>query len=197
MIDHWTMWRISLIFDIWVTGTQSIKTEILSNIAFTIMIAFQEVMDTNSLNVDYSGRARSKTWTVFAPSNNAVVCSNPTSGMDVSVRLFCVCVVLCLGSGLTTGWSLIQGVVFVKKWFRNWIRSQGPEWAGRAIVNNAADHSSRVYTRWAERVMQHVTNSCSWDGGAIRNSRSASCRFLLRTQRLSSVLVGTSALPRV
>jgi hypothetical protein len=28
---------------------------------------------------------------------------NPTRGMDVCVRLFCVCVVLCVGSGLTTG----------------------------------------------------------------------------------------------
>jgi hypothetical protein len=28
--------------------------------------------------------------------------SNPTRGMDVCVRLFCVCVVLCVGSGF--GW---------------------------------------------------------------------------------------------
>jgi hypothetical protein len=27
------------------------------------------------------------------------------------VRLFCVYVVLCLGSGLVTGWLLVQGVV--------------------------------------------------------------------------------------
>jgi hypothetical protein len=27
------------------------------------------------------------------------------------MRLFCVSVVLCLGSGLTTGWSLVQGVL--------------------------------------------------------------------------------------
>jgi hypothetical protein len=26
--------------------------------------------------------------------------SNPTRGMDVCVRLFCVCVVLCVGSGV-------------------------------------------------------------------------------------------------
>jgi hypothetical protein len=26
--------------------------------------------------------------------------SNPTQSMDVCVRLFCVCVVLCVGSGL-------------------------------------------------------------------------------------------------
>jgi hypothetical protein len=28
--------------------------------------------------------------------------SNPTQGMDVCVRLFCVCAVLCVGSGLAT-----------------------------------------------------------------------------------------------
>jgi hypothetical protein len=29
----------------------------------------------------------------------------------VCMRLFCVCVVLCVGSGLATGWSLAQGVI--------------------------------------------------------------------------------------
>jgi hypothetical protein len=29
--------------------------------------------------------------------------SNPTRSMDVRVRLFCVCAVLCAGSGLATG----------------------------------------------------------------------------------------------
>jgi hypothetical protein len=38
--------------------------------------------------------------TVFACSKAGVVGSNPTRGMDVCVRLFCVCVVLCVGSGL-------------------------------------------------------------------------------------------------
>jgi hypothetical protein len=31
--------------------------------------------------------------------------------MDVCVRLFCVCVVLCLVGGLATGWSLVEGVL--------------------------------------------------------------------------------------
>jgi hypothetical protein len=30
---------------------------------------------------------------------------------DVCVHLFCVCVVLCAGSGLTTGWSPVRGVL--------------------------------------------------------------------------------------
>jgi hypothetical protein len=31
--------------------------------------------------------------------------------MDVSVHLFCICVVLCVGSGLATGRSPVQGVL--------------------------------------------------------------------------------------
>jgi hypothetical protein len=46
--------------------------------------------------------ARSKAWTVFARSDAGIVGSNLTQGMDVCVRLFCVCVVLCLGRGLAT-----------------------------------------------------------------------------------------------
>jgi hypothetical protein len=47
--------------------------------------------------------ARSKACTVFARSDAGIVCSNPTQGMDVCVRLFCICVVLCVGSGIATG----------------------------------------------------------------------------------------------
>jgi hypothetical protein len=36
-------------------------------------------------------------------NGRAVMGSNPTRGMDVCVCLFCVCVVLCVGSGLATG----------------------------------------------------------------------------------------------
>jgi hypothetical protein len=49
--------------------------------------------------------ARSKAWTVFVRSNTGIVGSNPTQGTDVYVRLFSVCVVPCVGSGLATGWS--------------------------------------------------------------------------------------------
>jgi hypothetical protein len=31
--------------------------------------------------------------------------------MDVCVRLFYVCAVLCVGSGVATGWSLVEGVL--------------------------------------------------------------------------------------
>jgi hypothetical protein len=54
---------------------------------------------------------RSKAWTVFARSKAGIVGSNHIQGMDVCVRLFYVCVVLCLGSSLATGWSPVQGVL--------------------------------------------------------------------------------------
>jgi hypothetical protein len=47
---------------------------------------------------DQSGRA------VYVMNRlRPLVDSNPTRGMDVCLRLFCVCVVLCVGSGLATG----------------------------------------------------------------------------------------------
>jgi hypothetical protein len=39
---------------------------------------------------------------LFARSNTEIMGSNPTRFMDVNVRLFCVCVVLRVGSGLAT-----------------------------------------------------------------------------------------------
>jgi hypothetical protein len=44
--------------------------------------------------------SRSKASTDLALSNAWFVGSNPIRGTDVSVCLFCVCVALCVGSGL-------------------------------------------------------------------------------------------------
>jgi hypothetical protein len=48
--------------------------------------------------------ARSKAWTVFARLNTVIVGSNPSQVTVVCVLLFFSYVVLCVGSGLTTGW---------------------------------------------------------------------------------------------
>jgi hypothetical protein len=48
---------------------------------------------------------QSKAWTVFARSNARIMGSNPTQDMVVCLCLFCVCI----GSGLSRGWSPIQG----------------------------------------------------------------------------------------
>jgi hypothetical protein len=71
------------------------------------------------------------------------------------VRLFFVCVVLCIGSGLATGLSLVQGVYrLCKKWLRNWRRDQGPVRAVRAIrKKNRICWNS--YISWL-----HLTNHC-------------------------------------
>jgi hypothetical protein len=53
----------------------------------------------------------SKAWSVCACLNTEVLGSNPTKNMDACVYLFCVCVILCVGSGLETGWSPIQGIL--------------------------------------------------------------------------------------
>jgi hypothetical protein len=69
--------------------------------------------------------AWSKAWTVFARSNTGIMGSNPTQGMDACVCVYSVCVVLCVGRGLATGSSPVQGVLptvyrikILKKWPR-------------------------------------------------------------------------------
>jgi hypothetical protein len=47
--------------------------------------------------------SRSKPCTVFASLNAGIAGSNPTQCMDVCVRDYSVCVVMCVGSGLATG----------------------------------------------------------------------------------------------
>jgi hypothetical protein len=54
--------------------------------------------------------------TVFARSNTGIVGSNPTQGMDVRLRFFCVCV----GSDLVTCSSPVQGVLPTALGLRNW-----------------------------------------------------------------------------
>jgi hypothetical protein len=71
--------------------------------------------------------AWSKSWTIFACWNTRIMGSNPTRGMDVCVRLFCVYVVLCVGSGLATGWSPAQGVLPTVYRLRNWKSKQSPQ----------------------------------------------------------------------
>jgi hypothetical protein len=53
-----------------------------------------------SISLSITVAARSK---AFSRSNTGIVSSNHTRCMDVCVRLFYVCVVLCVGSVLATG----------------------------------------------------------------------------------------------
>jgi hypothetical protein len=69
---------------------------------------------------------QSKAWTVFFRSNTGIVGSNLTQGMDVCVPLFCVCVILCVGSGLATDWSPVQVVLPIVYRIEELKKCQGP-----------------------------------------------------------------------
>jgi hypothetical protein len=63
--------------------------------------------------------------------------------------LFWVCAVLCLGRGLATSWSLIQGVLPSVKWSWNWKRNQKPGPKGAA---GPAKNQRVAYSRRAQKV---------------------------------------------
>jgi hypothetical protein len=89
--------------------------------------------------------AWSKVCTVFARSEAGIVGSNPTQGMHVCVRLFCVCIVLCVGSGLAMGWAPVPGVLpTANKWLQNWITGLGPEWAGEPLKNKTVSSMDTI-----------------------------------------------------
>jgi hypothetical protein len=77
------------------------------------------------------------------PLKRWVMGSNPNQGMDVCVRLFCVWVVLCVGWGLATGWSPVQGVlpaVYRLRNIKNW-----PRYNKRLWSHNRIDISKKYY----------------------------------------------------
>jgi hypothetical protein len=53
--------------------------------------------------------------------------------MNVCLRLFCVCVVLCVGSGLATGWSPVEGVLPTVYRLRNWKKAAKVHTGCRAV----------------------------------------------------------------
>jgi hypothetical protein len=63
--------------------------------------------------------ARCKAWTVFASSNTGIVGSNPIKAW-MSVCVYSVFVLSCVGSGLPTGWSPVHGILPTVLGLRNW-----------------------------------------------------------------------------
>jgi hypothetical protein len=64
------------------------------------------------VNVPITVAARSRAWTVFSPPQTLRSCVRISLEARMSVCvLFCVCVFLCAGSDLATGWSPVQGVL--------------------------------------------------------------------------------------
>jgi hypothetical protein len=70
--------------------------------------------------------AWSKAWTTFAARTLGSWARIPLEAW-MSVRLFRICVVLCLGSGLATGWSSVQGVLPTAYRLINWEGGQCPK----------------------------------------------------------------------
>jgi hypothetical protein len=80
---------------------------------------------------------------IFARSKAGIVGSNPTWGMVVCVRLFCVCVVLCVNSGLATGRSLVQGVLPAAYRLGNWESGNGPQGLLEVVIAVVRYNGSR------------------------------------------------------
>jgi hypothetical protein len=78
--------------------------------------------------------------TVFARWKAGILGSNPTRVMDV-----CVCVVLRVGSGLATGWSLVQAVKSNVNRLGNWKRAAKAHKGCRAIEEEEEDRMINVY----------------------------------------------------
>jgi hypothetical protein len=74
----------------------------------------------------------------------------------------CVWVVLCLGRGLATSWSPVQGVPLSVKWWRNWeISPHAPKWEQRGGENlrTAKFTSPWQYTQWWTPHLREVVTS--------------------------------------
>jgi hypothetical protein len=80
---------------------------------------------TNRLSYG-AATTRSKSWTIFDRSKAGIMVSNPTWGMDIFVRLFCLCCPVCRQrpwNGLIT--RPRSPAVCLKKRLWNWRRGQG------------------------------------------------------------------------
>jgi hypothetical protein len=77
--------------------------------------------------------AQSKAWTVFVLSKTGIVGSNPTLGMDVCVRLFCVCAVCAQVAALRRVHPPSKESYRLYIGSRNWKSGQGPTKGCRAI----------------------------------------------------------------
>jgi hypothetical protein len=74
---------------------------------------------------------RSMAWNVLARLKTGILSSNLTPGADICPHFFCVCVVLCVGRSLATGWSPVQGVLpTVHKIHSSQISSDGKQTKG-------------------------------------------------------------------
>jgi hypothetical protein len=72
----------------------------------------------------------------------------PLKSMDVCVCLFCVCAVVCAGSGLATSLSPVQGVLRLCKWSRNWKAAKAQQRAVEPYIDIRCRTSEGQFTRY-------------------------------------------------
>jgi hypothetical protein len=104
-----------------------IKLYFCLNLFFTFLLLFQRG------NISFfTVAAQSKAWTVFSRSEAGSWVRIPLKAwmFDVCMHLFCICVVLCLGSGLATSWSLLQGVLLSVKKMITELNKRPGSWMG-------------------------------------------------------------------
>jgi hypothetical protein len=106
--------------------------------------------------------ARSKAWTVFVRSNIGIVGSNPARGIDVRICVFCVCLALCVGSGLTSGWSPVKGVLPNEYRIKKLKTGQGPN--GCTTI----ERGGRSYTHsWSLNCSVSIQSDCGPESGSL------------------------------
>jgi hypothetical protein len=104
----WTGWRSQWRSSFRLAACSSDKDRSRSSRMQTRLTASVSQLPNEVIRTDILSKRRPqwprslKAWTVSARSNNGIVGSNPTWGMEVCVRLFCVWAVLCASSGLAT-----------------------------------------------------------------------------------------------
>jgi hypothetical protein len=134
-----------------------------------------------------------------SPAQKQELCFRIPLALDVCVHLFCACVVLCAGSGHSTGWSPVQGVLptvytitklekggqgptkdgraidgWMDEWMNEWLNDWMIEWISIWINSNITDGRINLWGGGNIRVME-----CSFLKYGLRSSKKLFLRWFL------------------
>jgi hypothetical protein len=84
-----------------------------------IHVKSNNIVYSNYRDIPVTVAERSKACTIFYRLEAGIVCWNPAQGMNVWYVFICFYVLLCLGRGLATSWSPVQGVLSSVSWSWN------------------------------------------------------------------------------
>jgi hypothetical protein len=105
--------------------------------------------------------------------------SHSRHGCMHCVRLFCVCVVLCAGSGLATGWSLVQGVLPTDLELRNWSETGSfmdalySKWSNRKERQRDTCNTRKHHLEYI--ILSFLTFLCFSDSGSLARQPYPDC----------------------